>query len=365
MPHTIAIDARKISSGTGRYVLELLEHLEDLDHSNTYKVLVMPDEANYYTPTAKNFEVLVADFDPYSFDEQIGFNKFLRRLKPDLVHFWMPQQPLMYTRRSVTTVHDLNLLRITSNDDMNPIELVIKKMVFRQLLRIIARRSKHILVPSHFTKDDLVDFAKIKPSKVTVTLEGAAKSISGPQPVKKLREAKFIMYVGRAEPYKNNRRLMRAHQKLLKAYPDLRLAIVGNKDILRRADMRWAKDKLYKNIDFLGKVSNQELAWLYRHCKAYVAPSLMEGFGLPGLEAMANGAVVVSSNTTCLPEIYGHAAYYFDPEDVNDMTQAIDRVIGDKRLRAKLAEQSQHQIKKYSWRRMAEQTLAVYKKVLS
>jgi glycosyltransferase involved in cell wall biosynthesis len=97
---------------------------------------------------------------------------------------------------------------------------------------------------------------------------------------------------------------------------------------------------------------------------AYIFPSLSEGFGLPGLEAMTHGAPVVSSNATCLPEIYGDAAHYFDPLSVEAMVIAISEVLNDKALRQKLITAGQMQVNKYSWQRMAEQTLDVYRKVL-
>jgi len=95
-----------------------------------------------------------------------------------------------------------------------------------------------------------------------------------------------------------------------------------------------------------------------------VFPSLSEGFGLPGLEAMQCGAPVVSSNATCLPEIYGDAAHYFDPRDVLAMAAAINEVLTDTKLRQKLVQAGHDQVRKYSWQRAAEQTLAVYKEAL-
>src|SRR5687767_10791024 len=112
----IVIDARKITGTTGRYAFELIKQLEILDKVNEYKVLVLKGEESFFKPASPNFEVLVANFAPYSFAEQIGFNKFLRSLRADIVHFCMPQQPLLYNLPAITTVHDLNLIRITSND---------------------------------------------------------------------------------------------------------------------------------------------------------------------------------------------------------------------------------------------------------
>jgi glycosyltransferase involved in cell wall biosynthesis len=90
----------------------------------------------------------------------------------------------------------------------------------------------------------------------------------------------------------------------------------------------------------------------------------MEGFGLPGLEAMGYGAPVVSSRETCLPEVYGDAAHYFDPYSDDDMTRAIDDVLSNSELRRELTKKGERQFKKYSWKRMAQQTYDVYMKAL-
>lgn len=364
---TIAIDARIINTGTGRYIERLLHYLEQLDTTHDYLILVRTKDMDYYKPTNPRFKIVEADFADYSFGEQVGFARLLRRLKPDLVHFCMPQQPLLYTGPSITTVHDLNLLRISSNDDMGRLELQIKKVIFRGLLWAVAHRAKHVLATSAYTKQDLVAFSHISPTKVTVTLEGADKTTRQAKPVSALINQSFLLYVGRAEPYKNNRGLIKAHQQLLANYPDLQLVIagkVGKNDTLRQADRAWVAQQHYKQVHFLGFVSDEELAWLYKECQAYVFPSFMEGFGLPGLEAMAYGAPVVSSNATCLPEIYKNGAHYFDPHNIASMVQAIRDVIDNPTLKQTLITNGHKVHGLYSWKRMAEQTLAVYQQIM-
>lgn len=360
---TIAIDARKIKSSTGRYVFELVKNLEEIDHTNRYKILVLANEVDYYKPKNPHFEVLVADFKHYSFAEQIGFNRFLRKLNPDLVHFYMPQQPLLYARPAVTTVHDLNLVRVTEND-MHPAELFVKREIFKGLLWTVAHRTNHIITPTQFTKDDLVDWARIQPGKVTVTHLGVYK-IAGIEPVPKYHDVPFLIYLGRAEPYKNNRRMIEAHQRLLRTNPELKLIICGAIDELRQADIDWVKQHGYKNVDFLGWTKDEQAAWLYERALAYVGPSYMEGFGLPALEAMACGAPVVSANTTCSPEVFGDAAHYFDPFSVDDMARAINDVLTNHTLRERLIANGKKRIKKYSWRTMAQKTHDVYMHILN
>lgn len=359
----IVIDARKIKSTTGRYVFELVKNLELIDSKNNYTIIVLPSEADYYKPQAPNFKVVTAPYKHYTFGEQLGFNRFLRKLKPDLVHYYMPQQPLLYTKPAVTTIHDLNLLRVTEND-MNPAELSVKKKIFAVLLRKVAKRSKQIITPTQYTKDDLVNWAHISPKKVTVTYLGVY-DIDKLEPVPRYKDVPYFAYLGRAEPYKNNRRMIEAHQKLLAEYPTLRLVIIGQLDELRKADIAWVKSRAYKNVDFVGWLSDEQAAWLYKHSKGYVGPSYLEGFGLPALEAMKQDAPIISADTTCSPEVFGDAAHYFDPFNVDGMARAMNDVLTNEPLRKKLIAAGKVRSKKYSWKKMAEETLAIYKKVLS
>ena len=115
---------------------------------------------------------------------------------------------------------------------------------------------------------------------------------------------------------------------------------------------------------FTGFVEDQQLRWLYEHCRAYIFPSLSEGFGLPGLEAMRHNAPVVSSNATCLPEVHGPAAHYFDPRDTQDIADKIHDVLTDDALRKDLIAKGATQVTTFSWSRMAKQTLEVFERVL-
>lgn len=354
----IAIDARLINSTTGRYIERLLHYLESIDKENTYTVLVRDKDETYWTPTNDNFQVKVADFADFSFDEQMGFKRLLDNLKPDLVHFCMPEQPVLYSGRTVTTFHDLILLN-TYNPDKNWLVFKTKQFVGRFVFRRVARKSRVVLVPSTYTKQALIAATGVDEDKVLITYESAEPPTSTPQ-VYDIPFKRFIMYIGQQSEYKNIRRLIEAHQKIIKTQPDLGLMLVGKKNAPIQANERWVRDNEFKNVHFTGFIPDEQRDWLLERTDAYIFPSLMEGFGLPGLEAMAAGAPVVSSSATCLPEVYGDAAEYFDPTDVEDMAKAIERVTTDDKLRKKLIAAGHKQVKKYSWRRMAEQTHQAY-----
>lgn len=173
------------------------------------------------------------------------------------------------------------------------------------------------------------------------------------------------MYTGRPLPHKNLRRLIDAFAILQDDNPELRLALVGKKYGPYEDHEKYVKSKAISNVVFTDFVSDGQLRWLYENTSAYVVPSLSEGFGLPGLEAMAHGAPVASSNATCLPEIYGNGAIYFDPKNTVDMAAKIDQLISNDSLRAEMIKKGMANSIKYSWSKTAEQTLSVYNKVIN
>lgn len=359
----IAIDARIISSSTGTYVERLLHYLEQIDTTNRYSILVPSKDLTYWTPTNKNFSMVACDTPNYSLREQTELKKQLDTLQPDLVHFCMPQQPIFYAGKSVTTVHDLTLLN-TYNSDKNWLVFHLKQLVGRYVFKRIAKTNQHIITPTNFTKNEYVRFSGINANKVTVTYEAADVSVEKIEPYNH-PFSKYLLYVGQQSDYKNIRRLGEAHQQLLNTHPDLGLILVGKLNASANSTKEYFESKGYKNIIFTDFIPNSQRDWLYMNAAAYVFPSLMEGFGLPGLEAMGYGAPVVSSNATCLPEVYGNAAHYFDPTNVDDMARAIDEVVSDSTLRNDLIARGKRKVSEYSWERMARQTHDIYETALT
>lgn len=359
----IVIDARELRTSTGRYMERLLHYLQQIDRKHEYMVLLKPGDIASWNPEHSNFSKHVCPHKEFGFSEQIGFKNQLDGLKPDLVHFGMVHQPIWYKGRVVTTVHDLTTMRFT-NPSKNSAIYTFKQQVYKYVVWRAAHKSAALMTPSRFVADDVTRFTGVRSDKITVTHEAADAITARPMPMKLLAGRKFLMYVGRPTPHKNLDNLIDAFDSLRTKYPKLMLVMAGRLDdnYQRVEDNAYVKG--VKNLYFPGYVTEGELRWLYEHCEAYVFPSLSEGFGLPGLEAMRHGAPVISSNATALPEVYGDAAHYFDPKDTAGMARAIDEVLADKDLRAALIKKGRAQVKKYSWKRMAEQTLAVYKKAL-
>jgi glycosyltransferase involved in cell wall biosynthesis len=361
----IAIDARIINSSTGRYVERLLTNLEQIDSTNTYTVMVRQKDADYWKPTGSNFKVVIADFPNYSFPEQIGFTFFLNRLKPDLVHFCMPQQPLLYRGKRVTTVHDLTLVRF-ENIDMNPIIYKIRKQIFTQLLKNVVKRSKAVFTPTEYVRQDVLNFTSpAYSSKVMKTLEAWDAVAADLEVIPELDKKDFVFFVGNAFPYKNIDTILDAFTNVQKKHPNLHLGLAGKKDIFYEQIEQRAKELgISDHVHILGFISEGQKRWMFRNGKAYIIASFSEGFHIPGLEAMAEDCPVISSDATCLPEVYEKAAYYFDPHKTDELEHAIERLLTDEKLRATLIKAGKKQLGTFSWRRMAEQTHAVYMDIL-
>ena len=359
----IIIDARELRTTTGRYVERLLHYLQEIDQENNYTILLKPKDMDGWTPTNKHFKKVACPYKEFTFAEQIPFLRQLNKLGADLVHFPMVQQPVAYRGKVVTTMNDFTTLRFR-NPTKNHLIFTIKQRVYKRVNKIVARKSAALFTYTEFVKTDIARFAHINSRKITVTYCAADKITARTEPYPELIDKSFIMYIGRPLPHKNLGRLLEAFPLIKEQYPDLRLVLAGKKDELYKRYEKFVQKNHISDVIFTDFISEGQLRWLYQNAQAYVFPSLSEGFGLPGLEAMVHGCPVVSSNATCLPEVYGDAAVYFDPENVDDMATQISRVLASKKLRDNLVTKGKLQAAKYSWRRMAEQTLAVYNQVL-
>ncbi len=163
----------------------------------------------------------------------------------------------------------------------------------------------------------------------------------------------YLIYVGNLYPHKNISVLVAAAEIL-----QIDVAIICARSVF--AD-RLPKSRL---VHFLGQVSDTELKKLLKNAIAFVFPSLIEGFGLPGLEAMSVGCPVIAARASCLPEIYGAAAIYFDPYNPSELANKINTLLNDSNLRREYIKRGIEQTKKYSWRKMAVQTWKIYQKIL-
>jgi glycosyltransferase involved in cell wall biosynthesis len=360
----LVVDARESGSSTGKYVDRLVEHLHNLKPHYEMVVLTKPHRIDFMKQAAPDFKIVSSQYKEFTLSEQTGFLKQLKSLNADLVHFGMTQQPVRYKGRAITTIHDLTTARY-KNPAKNALVFGIKQAAYRRVIKRAAKKSVKVIVPSQFVKADLAQYAKIEPGKIEVIYMAGDKISAQAEPVAELKDQQFLFYVGRPNPHKNLQKLIEAFTILISKYPDLKLALAGKPDKNYDSLKHYALTRnLTSQVLFLGKVSEGQLRWLYENSLAYVFPSLSEGFGLPGLEAMAHGTPVIASNASCLPEIYGPAAHYFNPHSSKDMALKISQVIESPQLRQSLETAGHIQAAKYSWDKCAKQTLAVYKSIL-
>ncbi len=369
----IAIDARMYGpkqGGLGRYIEQLILNLEKIDTENQYVILLRQENWSEYSPTNPNFQKILVDIPWYGWKEQIFLPKIIKKLKVDLVHFPHWNVPLFFNDNFVVTIHDLLLLHYPSRraSTLSPILYWLKNKIFLMVLKHAVNSAKKIITVSESTKKDIKDTLKIKAEKIVTIL-------LSPLPIKDFVDIDlnkkysitqpYWLYVGVAYPHKNLETLLTAWEIFCDKYDkNYQLVLAGKNNYFYERLKKIIKEKNIKNVILTDFVDDATLANLYKKATLYVFPSLYEGFGLPPLEAMQYNLPVISSDRTCLPEILGDAAAYFDPTDPHHLAQTAQLVIEDKNLSKKLAENSQKILQKYSWTSTTQKTQFTYKNCL-
>jgi glycosyltransferase involved in cell wall biosynthesis len=372
----IGIDARLYGpehTGLGRYVTNLVDNVLKQDKENSYVLFVTKKHKDDFV-TGDSLKVVVANVPVYTFAEQLLLPFIFGKEKLDLLHVPHFNAPLLYFGKLIITLHDLikHSSKGPETTTRNYISNTLVRAAYYLETFLVVRKAIRILVPTNFVKSEAARILKIKPDKITVTYEASDNSL------KKIslstKEAKkvlhkygliqpFLIYTGNLYPHKNVDLLIEAvieHNKNKEV--DLCLAIVCARSVfLERAAKKIENYGAGDRVKLLGFVDDAELSTLYSLALALVHPSKMEGFGLTGLEAMHVGLPVISSNATTLPEVYGEACLYFDPNSLTSLVDAIEEIIKKPEVREKLSLLGPKQVKKYSWKKMAKETLDVYK----
>jgi len=221
------------------------------------------------------------------------------------------------------------------------------------------KNSRKIIVPLNAVKDDVLGAFDILEDKIEVTYEGVEFLNFKPQIIK---EKNYFLYVGNAYPHKNLERLIEAFNEFKKvSKSDSKLILVGKDDYFyKKLSVKINEEKL-EDIVFKHNVNDQELFNLYAGANMFISASLMEGFGLPPLEALSAGCPVLVSDIPSFREVCADAAFYFDPYSIKSMKEQMELVYAiDKKTKEEKIKKGLERIKKFSWQKMAEQTLKVY-----
>ena len=377
--YTIGIDARMYGAsqtGIGTYIEYLIKNLLEIDpvaqqvdygagQLNFYKIFLMEPEFGNFKISQENVEKIKVNSRWYGWREQLVFPWQIAREKIDLMHFPHFNVPVFYRGKFITTIHDLTPLYFPGRKMGGS---WFRKKAFNFVFRNAAQKAEKIIAVSNYTKNDLMKNFSVDEEKIKVIYEG----------IKKLPNKNFvnlenykitkpyILYVGVWRQHKNLVGLIRAFDILVKKYNmDLQLVLVGSEDPYYPEIRKiWESLDLADKIITPGFLSDDELANFYQNAALFVIPSFAEGFGFVGLEAAMAGTPVVSSNVTSLPEILGEGAVYFAPYDVNDMAEKMRTVLLDANLRNKLIVKAYENLKKYSWQKMARETLELYRDAL-
>jgi glycosyltransferase involved in cell wall biosynthesis len=291
-----------------------------------------------------------------------GFPWALRRDRADVALFQYVTPPLCPCP-AVVAIHDVSFE--DHSDWFEPMQ----RARMRLTTPASARRAAHVITLSQFTRNELIGRYRLDPQRVSVVPLAAAPRFK-PDDEEHSRAAvarltlprSFVLAVGNLQPRKNLRRLLVAFAKARKAGLEHGLVLAGQPG--------WRAQELLHTIDALGLrevvmltgyVSDDELVALYNLADVFAYPSLYEGFGLPIVEAMACGTPVLTSSTTCLPELAGDAALLVDPSDEDALAAGLLRLAGDMALRAQLHKRGLARAASYSWERTARATMALLK----
>jgi len=363
----IGIDARFVGpsgTGLGKYTEKLIENLQKIDKKNQYSIFLKTDNWSYLNLTNKNFQKVLADVPWYSVSEQLKMPSIFALAKLDVLHVPHFNVPYFYRGKFIVTIHDLihHDFSQESATTRNPLVFKFKRFGYKSVISKAVLKSTKIITPSNFVKGEIVKTFDVDPQKIVVTYEAAEEEYFNHK-LSTTNHKPFILYVGNAYPHKNLNHLLDAFKILTTDHQlgTINLIIVCPRDVFwQRLQQEITNRNLENNVEMKGYLGSIDLSKLFSQSIAYVFPSLSEGFGIPGLNAMAASVPLIASNIPTLKEIYGDAAMYFDPKNPKDIAEKIKKILSSDKIRSELVEKEKSQVKKYSWQKMAEETLKVY-----
>jgi len=371
----IAFDARYINDryhGVGRYAFRLLEAMVAAAPAHTFIVFRGRERDSRFDWDAlaarPNLELRDGPWPLYWPQEQILWPRLLRQSRADLFHSPYFVAPLLAPCPVVITVHDLIFDRYPAYMPWG-----WARPYYRLLMTWGTRRAWRVVAVSRSTATDLARFYRTPTDKVVVIPEGVDPGFARVTDASRLRTLRhrygltrpFVLTVGARRPHKNLARLTHAFACLA---PEVAhdLVFVGPADPRFPDEARRAvvQERLDGRVRFLDWVSETDLPGLYTLADLVVLPSLIEGFGLPALEAMACGTPVLVANASSLPEVVGEGGVLVDPYSVEAMAEVMWNLLRNEALRQRLAEVGRQRAAAFTWQQTAQQTLHLYETIL-
>jgi len=359
----IGIDASRAAyaerTGTENYSLFLIRALLDLETEHRFRLYssISPEPDLFAT---ENAELRIMPFPRLWTHLRLSLEMVLRA--PDVLFVPAHVLPLLHPKHNVVTVHDLGYLHYP---EAHP-------QWDRWYLRWSTLHNVHhacrVIADSEATKRDLIEYCGAPADKIQVIYPGHDPAFvpeRSPSRLEAVREqyglpGDYVIHVGTCQPRKNLGTLLDAFSVVCRQHPHLHLALVGKKGWLFEPLLaRTQQLGIQRQVHFTGYAPRADLPALLTAARAFLMPSLYEGFGLPVLEAMACETAVICSNASSLPEVAGDAALLVDPHDSAAWAVALERVLTDEPLRTELVERGLRQVGRFSWAECARQTLAV------
>lgn len=336
-------------TGIGRFSVEISKLLK----KNNPNIRFVAPSKVILKDIAKELEVETIGFLNGALWEQIELPIYLlSKGNPLLINF-TSTAPIFYFNQ-INTICDISSIK-------HP-EWYSKKAAFyyKILFPLISKRCKKVLTISEFVKQDLIQYLKVKVENIAVIYCGVSDVFNNNEIAEKI-DYNYILAVGSLDPRKNLNNLIQAYLKLNN--PNIKLVLIGQKHAsFATIDFKIPKERV-NDIIFTGYVSDTELIRYYKNAKLFVFPSIEEGFGIPPLEAMQCGCPVAVSNTSCMPEICGDGAIYFDPLNIEDMQFQISSVLENKQLQIELQKKGKLRVSEFSWERSANTLLEIINEV--
>ena len=363
--------------GSSQVAFELLKNIEDLDKENNYTILLPNEPFEDLPKPRKNWQYKILKPAKLWTRLIIPAYYYLTKEKPDVILSPTHYIPAFIKAKRITTIFDLSFLRFP--------EMFQKQDLYKltKWTEYSAKNSEAIITISDSSKNDIKEFYKVPDKKITVAYPGynenLFKPINDKDKIQSILDkykitGNYIIYIGTIQPRKNLLRLIQAFKKVILSevegsvsHPNsLKLVIAGkikgkgkqgwmNEEILEEPKKLKIEDK----VIFTDFVPTEELPYLISGSRAFVLPSLWEGFGIPVVEAMACGVPVITSNVSSLPEVTGDAGLLVDPKSTTQIEQAIRLLTTDQKLHTKLSKKALEQAKKFSWKQMAENVVKI------
>lgn len=287
---------------------------------------------------------------------------YLLFLQPDIIHetYFFPYALGPRKSKRVLTVHDMIHEKFSAGHFSWDRASKYKA--------IAVHRADHIICISEVTKRDLMELFGVDQKKITVIYQGYSvknATINLPEAIDDNIPSKFLLYVGHRGGYKNFKRFLEAYAQSTEINTAFDIVCFGSETL--SSEERELCRQLGISTEKITQLSGGDdvLFHLYQHASAFIYPSLYEGFGLSPLEAMSNDCVVICSNAGPIPEVVGDAGEYFDPNDVGDIKQAMEKVLFDSDRGHELKVLGHRRIQQFSWERCAAETLTLYSKLVS